>query len=343
MTAIGDPAKPSIESPVPAPGLHAPGGIVPDLAPPPPGRGRAARLAWQLLGFLIGLGLLGWAVSIAISEKNRQSLEAVSHAPAGVLTGLLGTSLLSVMLNGVMFWVVLRPLRRIGLMDTVLTNGIAVFLSVLPFKINLVARVLIHHRRDGVAFRDILAWFAAMSAMALSVLLPLGLAGWWRGRLDAWWWIVGVGGSFALGGVGVLLGRAAMARPWLSRLSLGADRVARHAPTVFAHAGLRLADIGLLCARFWLAAMAADVGLGAQQAVMLATSYFLLSVLAPAGALGFREMGVAGVGLAGGADASQVALVTLVVTGAEFIASGALSVPAFFRLRPDRLIGGRAG
>lgn len=317
-------------------------GAIADLEPVR--RRSAGHRAVQFAGFVIGVGLLAWAVSIALTEKNRQSLDAVAHAPARVIAWLLTVSALSVLLNGLMFWVVLRPLKRLNVVDTVLTNCIAVALSALPFKINLVVRVLIHHRRDGVAFKDILAWFAAMSAMALGVLVPLGLAGWWRGSIDAMWWVVGVGGVLGLSALGVGLGHLAATRPWLARLSLGADRVARDWRTVLAHTALRMGDVMLLCARFWAAASAAGVDLPAERAVLLATTYFLLSVLAPAGALGFREMGVAGVGLASGADSSQIALVTLVVTAAEFIASGVLCVPAFFRLRPDRLLSSkRAG
>lgn len=297
-----------------------------------------ARLAVQGVGFAVGLGLLAWAVMLALSEKNRTSLEMIWNAEKLVVLGLLALSAASVLLNGVMFWVVLRPLKRLHPVDVALTNAIAAFLSVLPFKINLLTRLLIHHRRDGVSFKDILSWLGAMTALAFSVLVPVGLAGLWRGTMDALWWLVAAGGSLACAGLGVWLGHLALRWRVLQVMSLGSDRIARHWPTVLAHTGLRWLDVALLCLRFVAAAHAAHVDLPLEKIVLLATTYFLLSVFAPAGALGFREMGTAGVGVAAGAATEEVALVALIVTATELVASGLLCVPACIRLRPDRLI-----
>lgn len=301
------------------------------------------KLIVQGLGFLLGLGLLVWAVSLALTEKNRQSIEMIAKAERSVIAWLLLVSAASVMLNGLMFWTVLRPLRRLNPLDVMLTNAIAAFLSILPFKINLLTRLLIHHRRDGVSVKDILSWLAAMTVLALSVLVPVGLAGWWRGRLDGVWWTLSIGGTVLMAALGYGAGLAALRWKVLGVMSLGSDRIARHWPTIAAHAALRWGDIGLLCLRFFLAASAAHVAMPGEQVVLLATTYFLLSVFAPAGALGFREMGTAGVGLATGGDTSQVALVTLVVTATELIASAALCIPACIRLRPDRVLRGLAG
>jgi hypothetical protein len=333
--------------PGPAGGLHAPprGGLLGGVfsaARPLANRGRM-RLALQGLGFLVGLGLLVWALSLALSEKNRRSLEMIAQAELSTVAWLLLVSAASVLLNGLMFWVVLRPLRKLNPLDVMLANAIAAFLSILPFKINLLTRLLIHHRRDGVSVKDILSWLAAMSVLALSVLFPVGLAGWWRGRIDGVWWVLSIGGTVFMALLGWGAGKAALRWKVLGIMSLGSDRIARHLPTIAAHAVLRWGDIALLCARFLLAASAAHVNIPAEQVVLLATTYFLLSVLAPAGALGFREMGTAGVGLATGGDTSQVALVSLIVSATELIASGALCIPACIRLRPDRVLRGITG
>ncbi|MFM9959373.1 MAG: lysylphosphatidylglycerol synthase domain-containing protein [Phycisphaerales bacterium] len=332
-----DPAPSSAPRPLPGPGVLARlrGGLK------PVSRRSALRLAAQGLGFAVGLGLLAWAVSLALSEKNRASLEMIWGGERTMVLWLLVLSMVSVLLNGVMFWVVLRPLKTLHIVDVALTNAIAAFLSVLPFKINLLTRLLIHHRRDGVSFKDILSWLGAMTALAFSVLVPVGLAGVWRGTMDALWWMTAVGGSVALGGLGVWLGHLAVRFKVLQVLSLGSDRIARHWPTVFSHMLLRWFDVALLCMRFLAAAQAAHVELPLEKVVLLATTYFLLSVFAPAGALGFREMGTAGVGVAAGAATEEVVLVTLVVTAVELVASGLLCVPAFLRLRPDRLVRGR--
>lgn len=328
-------------------GLHAPpraGALAPFFGATRPlaSRGRG-KLVMQGAGFVVGLGLLVWAVSLALTEKNRRSLEMIADAERSVVAWLLLVSAASVLLNGLMFWVVLRPLKRLHPLDVMLTNAIAAFLSILPFKINLLTRLLIHHRRDGVSVKDILSWLAAMTVLAFSVLVPVGLAGWWRGRIDAGWWALAMGGTVLMAALGFLAGRAALKWKVLGLMSLGSDRIARHWPTIAAHAVLRWGDIGLLCLRFFLAASAAHVSIPGEQVVLLATTYFLLSVFAPAGALGFREMGTAGVGLATGGDMSQVALVSLIVTATELIASATLCIPACIRLRPDRVLRGMTG
>jgi len=295
-------------------------------------------LAVQLVGLAIGIGLLVWAFSLSARPENRRSIEAMQNAPASEVGLLVGLTLVSLVLNGLMFWVTLRPLKTLNPINVVLVNSIATFFSVLPFKLSLVARVLIHHRRDGVSFKALLAWVAAMGALGLAVLLPLVGATLWRGRLDGLWWAASLAGLLACNGLGVLLGYQARRVKLLRTLSFGADAIVRHVPAVIGHGVFRLADVGALAARFMAAAAIADVAMPIDQAVLLASVYFVLSVITPAGTLGFREMGVAALGLSQGLGAEQVALVALVVTGAEVVTSGGLATIAFVVLRPDKLI-----
>jgi hypothetical protein len=137
---------------------------------------------------------------------------------------------------------------------------------------------------------------------------------------------------------GVVLGRLAGRVRWLRVAGLGSHEIVRHPGAVLAHLGLRVADAGVLTGRFMTAAAMADVPMPAERAVLLSTTYFLLSVVTPAGTLGFREMGVAALGLASGADESGVALVALIVTGAELVVSGAGALVGMAVVRPDRLV-----
>ncbi|HBS28228.1 MAG TPA: hypothetical protein DEB06_01980 [Phycisphaerales bacterium] len=324
-------------------GLHAPSGPVLGGVEPVGGvRFTPVRVVLQTLGLLIGLGLLGWALSLALDEGNRASIEALRRAPADRVALLLGLSVAGLVLNGAMFWAVLRPLRRLALLDVMLVNAMATALSVLPFKLGLLTRVLVHHRRDGVRFKDLLAWIAAMGALALAVLLPLGLASAWRGRVDGLWWLVALGGAVVCSGAGVALGRISARAPVLRRLSLGADAIVRDWRPVLAHLALRLADVGLLAARFAVASSIVGYAMGPDRAVLFATTYFLLSVLAPAGTLGFREMGVAALGWAGEDDERALALVALVVSAAELLSAFVVALGGWARIRPDRLLLRRA-
>lgn len=319
-------------------GLHSPEGT-PLEAMQMPRRWTRGRIALQALGLVVGLGLLAWALSLALGEGNRRSLEAMRHAPAWQALLLVALTATSVVLNGLMFWAVLRPVRKLAALDVVCVNTIATFLSILPFKLGLLMRALIHHRRDGVRFGMLVSWVAAMAALALSVLLPLGAAGLWRGRIDALWWITAAGGIVACNALGVVLGRLA-SRGWpiLHRLSFGADAMVRHPGAVGVQAVIRIADIAVLAARFLVAAMIADRAMTPDQALLLATTYFLITLLTPAGTLGFREMGVAALGPASGLDHDAVALIVVIVSACDVATAGALSLPAALRLRPDRLL-----
>lgn len=297
-----------------------------------------ARLVLQSLGLAIGIALLAWAVRLSMSEDNAASLDAMRAAPPTEVAALAALSIVSLILNGLMFWVTLRPLHRLAALDTVLTNSIATFLSILPFKLSLITRVLIHHRRDGVRFKLLVGWVAAMGALGLAFLAPLVLAGLWRGALDTLWWITALGG-IALGCLAaVTLGSLAQSKPWLAALSLGSHQIVRHHDAVLGHALFRGLDVIVLAGRFLAAAAIVDQPMPIDQAVLLSTTYFLLSVITPAGTLGFREMGVAAVAFARGLDESAVALIALVVTGAEVITSGALALVGAVRLRLDRLL-----
>lgn len=301
------------------------------------------RIAVQCAGLLIGIALFAWAVSLALSDANQASWDAIRSAEARVVAAMIGLSLFSLVLNGLMFWCTLLPLRRLAPLEVVGVNAIATFLSLLPFKVGLATRVLIHHRRDGVRFREIVSWIAAMGALALAVLLPLTAAGLWRRDLDILWAVGAGGGILACNVAGVALGRLAEARPWLARLSLGSWRIVRLPATVIAHLALRLLDVAVLAGRFLVAAAIAGVTLPPDQAVLIATMYFLLSVLAPAGTLGFREGGVAGLAILLGYDESSIVLIALIVSAAEIAAAGALALPAAVVLRPDRLLRAPAG
>ena len=317
----------------------------PDQAPDPasadlenPRGWSPGRIVAQCVGALISLALFGWALSLALSDTNQASWDAMRDADVRIVAALVGLSFLSLVLNGLMFWITLLPLRRLQPIEVIGVNAIATFLSILPFKVGLATRVLIHHRRDGVRFRFIIAWVAAMGALALATLLPLAAAGLWRKDLDAVWWLTAIGGVVLCNVLGILLGRFSTHNPWLARLSLGSHQIVRNAGVVSGHLVLRLADIAILASRFLAAASIASVILPADQAVLVATTYFLLSVLAPAGTLGFREAGVAALGFTQGFDERALALVALIVSMAEILAAALLALPAAINLRPDRLL-----
>src|SRR5690606_11528936 len=66
-----------------------------------------------------------------------------------------------------------------------------------------------------------------------------------------------------------------------------------HPMALLGAAGLRLADVAAQAARFLLAAAAVGAVLPADDAILVASVYFLIGVFSPAGTLGVREGGAA--------------------------------------------------
>ncbi len=306
------------------------------------GRFTWGRIAFQVIGMAIGIAVFIWAVRLVLAPENQEQLRALTSAPPREIALLALLTAAGVCVNGALFWIALRPLRKLPLTDVIAVNAIATFLSVLPFKLNLLTRVLIHHRRDHVPFRDLIAWLGAVAALGLAGLIPLAGASVWRGTLDPLWWAAAAGGLVAFGALAVWLGRLSADHKWLATLSLGSWRIVRHPTPVVASLGVRLVDVALLAGRFLVVASIIGVDLTASHAVILATLWFALSVAAPTGTLGYREGLLVVVG-SGGLDAGAVATLALGVMVAEVVVSGALAIAGALWLRLDRLFILRSG
>lgn len=336
------------------------------LSPSPTAPRRSAarstlRITIQVAGFLLGLTMLGWCVSKALEPGNQEQFAKLAGAPAGAILGMLGLTGASILLNGVIFWATLRPVRRLRAVDVVAVNALATFLAYLPFKLSAVTRVVIHNRRDGVPVALIGAWFAAVAGVLIVALLPPVLASLWRPGIDGAW----IG---ATGGGVVMLACAVMIIARFFRGDRGIDRV--HAildplrlrvaqrflrsklwlhlhegftilssPGVVAGTvGLRLADAGVQAARLVLAASILGQTLPVEQAVIVSVAYFLIGVVSPTGMLGFREGGAAGLaGALAFAASEQFAAVVLLVGAAEAVVNLAGAALGLAWLRPDRL------
>jgi hypothetical protein len=231
--------------------------------------GRGRTVALQALGGLVSLALLAWCVYTAWKGGSLEKLRGLSGGDAWALAGL---SLLSLTLNGSLFWVTLRPVKRLRWVDVLAVNAVATFLAYFPFKLSIVWRVLVHNRRDGLPVLTIGAWLMSNAAVVLAVLLPPALAGLWRQRVDGVYLAASLGGILvlllALHGVARWLGgerglerlRGLLGRRgWRGRVA-SSQKFARlhqglgmlaHAPTLASAAGLRLADLLVQAVRSW--------------------------------------------------------------------------------------------
>lgn len=327
---------------------------------------RFLRPALQLLAFGVGVGVIIWTVRIALDPKNRPVLNQLRDAPIEYPIALALLCLASILVNGAAFWVQLVPVRRLKLLDVVCVNALASILSYLPFKISVLFRVLIHTRRDRMSILSIGAWFLSVGAMMGVVLLPLAGVSAWRQAVDAVWFL---GSALAVAFcVGLMLTIAkALARdrgwawfrarfdrlpmPGLIRRVLNKPdgpldrahesvRMLAHTPAVLAGVALRVVDVAINAARYYIAAKALGVPMSVDQAVIAGSVFFIIGVIAPAGQLGVREGGTAGLlkALIPGVDLDGLLIIGLLLSVTEAFVSIAASVPAWAVLRPDRLL-----
>ena len=335
-----------------------------------PGR-RVLRLALQALGFVIGLLLLGWCVRTALSPDNREQLAKLGEATPGQVALLLGLSAGTLFINGLLFWITLRPVKRLPAVDHVAINALCTFLAFLPFKVGALTRIAINNRRDAVPILTIGAWYAGMFAIMLATYLPAMGASMWRGGVDWLWWVAGLGGTAVLLGAGVavatpfagapggapppprvapaplpIVGRLARSDHF-TRLHTAADMMA--APGHVLAAGvMRLVDLGIMSARFVVAGSIVGVAFGWEEAVLAASAYYILGMVSPFGMLGAREAGTAwwvgafGLAATSGQSAEEVArsltVLTLFITGTESVVLLAGAAAGTAWLRPDRLL-----
>jgi hypothetical protein len=327
---------------------------------------RAARLALQAVVFILGLAAMGWAISMAL--KNREQLANLSNASAGQIAALLALSLATQTINGVLFWLTLRPARHVPLPGMLATNAVATALAYLPFKIGAIARVLIHNRRDRIPIVQIGAWFAAFAVTMLLAFAPPVLAALWLKRIDlAWFGATLIGEAVLVAALLTVSYRLKGARgierlvrlctilrlkPALKLLRSrlwqhlhSAFDMLAHPVTTSASFALRLTDAIVQGLRFMVAAQILGVEAGFAPSLVISLAYFVVGVVSPV-MVGARELGALGIAalmlpgaveLDGGAN-SPYATVPLFVTATEAVVYLAVGTLGMLYLRPDKLL-----
>ncbi|MBL9002583.1 MAG: flippase-like domain-containing protein [Phycisphaerae bacterium] len=305
----------------------------------------AGRAVLQIVGFLIGLSILAWCISAALSPENRDKLHALSRAPAGLVALLFALSAVSLALNGAMFWTTLLPAKRLPMADVQAVNAAAALLSYLPFKLSIVARFLIHNRRNGVPLLTIGAWLAAVAAVLVATMTPTAAAAAWRQQADTVFALVCVAGmalayAAVLGGASLFAHEQGLERlhrwaaplgfswldralrsTWFRRVHVALDMLA-HPGTLALSMLLRVADLSVQAARFSVAAACLGTSLEFGVAFLTASMFFLIGVLSPSGALGAREgasTGLAALLAVPGLSGTAFAPIALTVSASEVL------------------------
>ncbi|MEM9065486.1 MAG: hypothetical protein AAGB51_08365 [Planctomycetota bacterium] len=336
-------------------------------------KNRAAKIAVQLVGFLIAIALFGWAVSMGFSEENRGGLERLRDAGPLPIAQLIGLSLVVVATNGFVFWLTMIPVRRLRLRDIQAANGLCTLLAFLPFKLGAITRVAIHRQRDGVPVMLVGAWWAAILVVFAGGVAPVLLATIVADSMGLMWWATVAASMVATTLIiwrlsGVFEGPKGMARlralMLAERFSLigkllhsdaahhlhSAFRMTDHLKVVTGCHVLRLVDIGAQAGRIAIAAGVVGLTISPHEAVALALGSVLIMMASPVGLVGTREAGVvalaAWMGLTDGIGeetSDQLALALLVVTGSDLIAVLVAAGVGVGWLGPHRLFEKGAG
>ena len=315
--------------------------------PGPPGakRGGRTRIVLQLLGFLASIVLLGWCIHIAMAPKNAAKFATLWAAPIEQKALLLSLSVALLLLDGAKFWAVLRPVRKLRFWDVQAVNGIAAFATYAPFKLSVIVRFIIHNRRDKVPIFTIGAWMGAVGMILLGAVLPLVAVSLWRKRVDGMFFVTGLAGLVTTAATLCLIARYFAGSRGLARIQrLGAafrlsivQRLLASNPFAKAHAGfdmladpptiaagytLRVANLLVGAARFYVVARMLGTPIGIDTSILAACTFFIVGVASPSGSLGAREgatMGLAALVVIPGLEKGEFDPITIFVSMTEIL------------------------
>lgn len=286
------------------------------------------KLALQLVGFAVGIGLLGWCIRGAAGPDTRHHWEQLFKADWRLVALMLGATLISMVVNGTIFWVTVRGLRHLRFGDLQWINFAGGLLNYFPVRLGAIMRVTHHVRIDRLSLLQVGAWFTFI-AYTLGVGAGACLvATLMRDRLDGLWAAMVVG-MVIVGGV---LTRVIVGSQLLKRYGQGADRLLAHRSAVWMALALRMVDLAAFAVRMGVAASILDFQLRPDQIVILAIVAYGAN-LVPFGRVGVREFCVAQVAarlsLAAGdvhAKLEPLALLDSAAEAALFIPFGIMGI-----------------
>ncbi len=298
------------------------------------------RLAFQVFGFLLGALLLAYCVKIAFFGDTDWS--RIQSASPLMIAALLGTGLLGTILDGLVFWGIIRPYHRLKVMDVQAVNMSAACMNYAPIRLGTIFRIIYHARVDRVPIVPILAWFGAIVITTAACLGSVVLATLVMGEPGMGWAIV-LGLSMVLSGFIIWI----LARiPLIIRYARGVDKMFGDPRALVAGIVGRLLVLGNGCLRMAIAAEILGIPLGINEVILLSVAALMLS-FNPLGRFGWREAAVAFITAKfasdslGGQDplgvATQLALVESAGEALIVVPLGiATSIWAFVRLLRNR-------
>lgn len=239
------------------------------------------KVAIQVIGFLIGAALITYLVIVAVRNGIWDDL---SNAEPGLLLLLVALGLLSTVLDGMVFWGVLLPYRKLGFLHVQAVNLSASFLNLMPVRVGTVFRVVYHAQVDGVPLIPIIGWFAAISITTVASLGSMVVATLLVPPLSLQWFLLVLGGFLVCG----IVIWAITHIPIVKRIGGGAERMFGDPRALFIGMVGRSLVLGSVCGRLAVAGMIIGLELDAQDIILLSIAMIMVS-FNPLGRFGWRE------------------------------------------------------
>jgi len=240
------------------------------------------KIVFQALGFLAGLVLI--AICFRTAFQDGADWSRIREASPALLTALLVTGLLSTVLDGMVFWAVMRPYHRLGFMEVQGANMTASFLNYGPVRLGTIFRIIFHARVDKIPLIPILAWFAAITVTTAACMGSVFVATLLVGKPGVSWACI-VALLLAISGVSLwFVSRSSMVR----RRANGIERMFGDPQALTAGLVGRLFVLASICVRMSLAAQILELDIETDLVIMISITA-LLSSFIPLGRFGWRE------------------------------------------------------
>lgn len=256
----------------------------------PPRMPRGRRLVFQLVGFAIGLLLVGWCVKGALSG-GEEGWERIRSASPWLVVAMIGTSLGSQLANGALFWTTIRPVRRERFWVLQGVNFTSGLLNYAPVRIGMLSRVIYHLRVDRMKILLLMAWFGTVSLAMLAVMGAAFGATIIHPSLDPLWLAIFTVPLLALVAGAPLLFRLPLLAGPLERFIPGSLPMLTHRGWLSAGLMLRTIDLWMWTARIAIAAKILGIELGSGDLLIIAVAALVVA-MNPLGRIGFREAAV---------------------------------------------------
>ena len=308
------------------------------------GRLTRKQMVLQVVGFLIGILLLYLCIRTAWSKSGDWT--AIKEAEPNLIIALIGFGLLSTIIDGAVFWAVLRPYRRLAPLQVQNVNMTAAMLNYAPIRLGTIFRVTYHARVDEVKLLAIVGWFAAIVVTTLACMGAVVIAAMTTGGSIIPFSLLTAVLLVVFGAVIWVAARLAIVK----RFCQGKERMLGDPQALFAGLVGRLLVLASNTVRMGFAAEILGIDLGVQNLVILSVAALMLS-FNPLGRVGWREWTLmmltpylAGSAFEGDSVEGLAAQLALVESAGEFLAiipfgilTGAWALPRLLKGRKTRM------